>query len=66
MIDVDVPTVDRRLEFGRRAFDCLDTRRFYWEEKYEYGIYRDDQGYARDLDGHTIRVHNRDIRRLLE
>ncbi|KAF3559667.1 hypothetical protein F2Q69_00013868 [Brassica cretica] len=66
MIDVDVPTVDRRLEFGRRAFDCLDTRRFYWEEKDEYGIYRDDQGYARDLDGHTIRVHNRDIRRLLE
>ncbi|KAF3560594.1 hypothetical protein DY000_02012460 [Brassica cretica] len=44
----------------------LMTQRFYWEEKDEYGIYRDDQGYARDLDGHTIRVHNRDIRRLLE
>ncbi|KAF2572716.1 hypothetical protein F2Q70_00001461 [Brassica cretica] len=44
----------------------LMTQRFYWEEKDEYGIYRDDQGYARDLDGHTIRVHDRDIRRLLE
>ncbi|KAF2550048.1 hypothetical protein F2Q68_00034857 [Brassica cretica] len=39
----------------------IDKRRFYWEEKDEYGIYRDDQGYARDLDGHTIRVHNRDL-----
>ncbi|KAF3530609.1 hypothetical protein DY000_02040832 [Brassica cretica] len=66
-IDVDVPTsVDRRPKFGRRAFDLLGTRRFYWEEKDEYGIYRVDQGYARDLDGHTIRVHNRDFRRLLE
>ncbi|KAF2613337.1 hypothetical protein F2Q70_00012072 [Brassica cretica] len=32
----------------------------------EYGIYRDDQRYARDVDEHTIRVHNKDIRRLLE
>ncbi|KAF2556048.1 hypothetical protein F2Q68_00016585 [Brassica cretica] len=66
-IDVDAPTsVDRMPEFGRRAFDLLGTRRFYWEGKDEYGIYRDDQGYARDQDGHTIHVHNRDIRRLLE
>ncbi|KAF3578710.1 hypothetical protein DY000_02031437 [Brassica cretica] len=66
-IDVDVPTsVDRRPEFGIRAFDLFGTRKFYWEEKDEYGIYRDDQGYARDVDGHTIRVHNKDIRRLLE
>ncbi|KAF2542930.1 hypothetical protein F2Q68_00030905 [Brassica cretica] len=29
-IDIDVPTsVDRRPEFGRRAFDLLGTRRFY-------------------------------------
>lgn len=44
----------------------MGTRRFYWEEKDEYGIYRDDQGYTRYLDGHTIHVHNRDIRRILE
>ncbi|KAF3560143.1 hypothetical protein F2Q69_00012611 [Brassica cretica] len=66
-IDVDVPTsVDRRPEFGRRAFDIYGTRKFYWEEKNEYGVYIDDQGYARDPEGHTIRVNNRDIRRLLE
>ncbi|KAF2589797.1 hypothetical protein F2Q70_00038543 [Brassica cretica] len=61
-IDADIPTsVDRRPEFGRRAFDLFGTRKFYWEEKDEYG-----QGYARDVDGHTIRIHNKDIRRLLE
>ncbi|KAF3575859.1 hypothetical protein DY000_02029697 [Brassica cretica] len=66
-IDVDVPTsVDRQPEFGRRAFDFNGTRRFYWEEKDQYGVYRDDRVFARDLDGHTIPVHNKDIRRLLE
>ncbi|KAF3604724.1 hypothetical protein F2Q69_00033512 [Brassica cretica] len=29
-------------------------------------VYRDDREFARDLDGHTIPVHNKDIRRLLE
>ncbi|KAF3596321.1 hypothetical protein DY000_02022994 [Brassica cretica] len=66
-IDVDISTsVDRRPEFGRRAFDLFATRKFYWEEKDEYGIYRYDQGYARDVDVQTIRVHNKDIIRLLE
>ncbi|KAF3568148.1 hypothetical protein DY000_02015496 [Brassica cretica] len=42
-IYVDVPTsVDRRPEFGRRAFDSHGTRKFYWEEKNEYGVYRDE------------------------
>ncbi|KAG2251027.1 hypothetical protein Bca52824_081163 [Brassica carinata] len=35
-------------------------------EKDEYGVYRDGRRYAIDLDGHTIPVHNKDIRRLLE
>ncbi|KAF3514408.1 hypothetical protein F2Q69_00005954 [Brassica cretica] len=66
-IDVDIPTsVDRQPEFGIRAFDFHGTRRFYWEEKNEYGVYRDDRRYTRDLDGHTIPVHNKDSRRLLE
>ncbi|KAF3546284.1 hypothetical protein DY000_02008269 [Brassica cretica] len=66
-INVDVPTsVDRQPEFGRRAFYCHGTRKFYWEEKDQYGVYRDEQGYARDLDGNTIRLHNMDIRRVLE
>ncbi|KAF2581010.1 hypothetical protein F2Q68_00005114 [Brassica cretica] len=57
--------IDKRFN-QRRAFDLFGTTKFYWEEKDEYGIYIDDQGYARDVDGHTIRVHNKDIRRLLE
>ncbi|KAF2561611.1 hypothetical protein F2Q70_00016878 [Brassica cretica] len=40
--------------------------KFYLEEKDEYGVYRDDREFAIDLDGHTIPVHNKDIRRLLE
>ncbi|KAF2538177.1 hypothetical protein F2Q70_00003131 [Brassica cretica] len=66
-IDVDVPTsVDRQPEFGKRAYDLYGNMKFYWEEKGEYGVYRDDRRHARDLDGCTIPVHNKDIRRLLE
>ncbi|KAF2575035.1 hypothetical protein F2Q70_00002759 [Brassica cretica] len=46
--------------------DKLDNQKFYWEEKDEYGVYKDDREFSRDLDGHTIPVHNKDIRRLLE
>ncbi|KAF3589607.1 hypothetical protein F2Q69_00029440 [Brassica cretica] len=45
---------DRHPEFGRRAFDSHCTRKFYWEKKDQYGVYKDEQGYARDLDGNTI------------
>ncbi|KAF3557945.1 hypothetical protein F2Q69_00012363 [Brassica cretica] len=63
-INIDVPTVTRH--FSRRAFYPYGNRKFYWEEKDEYEVYRDDREFARDLDGHTIPVHNKDIRRLLE
>ncbi|KAF3607577.1 hypothetical protein DY000_02047832 [Brassica cretica] len=66
-IDVAVPTsINRPPKFGRRAYDLYGNMKFYWEEKDEYGVYRDDRRYARDLDGNTIRLHNTDIRRLLE
>ncbi|KAF2594419.1 hypothetical protein F2Q70_00043363 [Brassica cretica] len=66
-IDIAAPTsVARQPGFGRRAYDLYGNRKFYWEEKDEYGVYRDDRRYARDLDGNTIRLHNIDIRRLLE
>ncbi|KAF3565759.1 hypothetical protein DY000_02015859 [Brassica cretica] len=66
-IDIAIPTsIDRKPEFCRRAFDSHGTRRFYWEENDQYGVYRDEQGYTRDLDGNTIRFHNTDIRRVLE
>ncbi|KAG5398139.1 hypothetical protein IGI04_019953 [Brassica rapa subsp. trilocularis] len=41
-------------------------QRFHWEEKDEYGVYIDDQGHAKDVDGHIIRVSKDDIRSLLE
>ncbi|KAF3582084.1 hypothetical protein DY000_02030531 [Brassica cretica] len=65
---IDAPSsIDRRPEFGKRAsYDRDGTRRFHWEEKDEYGVYRDDQGHARDIDGHIIRVSKDDIRSLLE
>ncbi|KAF3497857.1 hypothetical protein DY000_02053905 [Brassica cretica] len=56
----------RQPKFCRSAFDSHGTRKFYLEEKDEYGIYRDEHGYARDLDGNTIRLHTTDIRRVLE
>ncbi|KAF2535317.1 hypothetical protein F2Q70_00004689 [Brassica cretica] len=56
----------RRLEFGRRAFDPFGIRKYYWEEKDEYGVNRDDQGCARDVDGHIINVSKEDIRKLME
>ena len=66
-IDIAIPTlIDKQPEYCRRAFDSHGTRRFYWEEKVQYGVYRDEQGYARDLNGNTIRLHNTDIRRVLE
>ncbi|KAF3534930.1 hypothetical protein DY000_02041366 [Brassica cretica] len=66
-IDINPPSsIDRRPEFGKRAYDRDGTRRFHWEEKDEYGVYRDDQGHARDVDGYIIRVSKNDIRSLLE
>ncbi|KAF2574513.1 hypothetical protein F2Q70_00004204 [Brassica cretica] len=66
-IDIDVPSsIDTRPEFGRRSYDRDGTRRSHWAEKDEYGVYRDDQGHARDVDGHIIRVSKDDIRSLLE
>ncbi|KAF3565095.1 hypothetical protein DY000_02014433 [Brassica cretica] len=64
--EFDVPKVARQPEFGKRAYDLYGNRKFYWEEKDEYGIYRNDHEFARDLDGHTIPVHTKDIRRLQE
>ncbi|KAF3555085.1 hypothetical protein F2Q69_00013720 [Brassica cretica] len=66
-IDIgDLTSIDRRPEFGKRAYDHDGSRRFHWEEKDEYGVYKDDHGHPRDVDGHIIRVSKDDIRYLLE
>ncbi|KAF2617659.1 hypothetical protein F2Q68_00039314 [Brassica cretica] len=41
-------------------------QKFYWEENDEYGVYRDDQGCARDVDGNIINVSKDDIKKLME
>ncbi|KAF2589798.1 hypothetical protein F2Q70_00038542 [Brassica cretica] len=60
------PSIDRCSEFCKRAFDLFGTRKFYWEEKDKYGVYRDKQGRARDVDGHIINVSKEEIRKLIE
>ncbi|KAF3588342.1 hypothetical protein F2Q69_00029393 [Brassica cretica] len=67
LIDNDIPTsIHRQPEFGKRAYDRDGIRKFHWEQKDEYEVYRDDHGHARGVDGHIIHVSKDDIRNLLE
>ncbi|KAF3526777.1 hypothetical protein F2Q69_00045967 [Brassica cretica] len=50
---------------GNWAIQSLEQEILLGREE-EYGIYRDDREFSRDLDRHTIPAHNKDIRRLLE
>ncbi|KAF2585400.1 hypothetical protein F2Q70_00037260 [Brassica cretica] len=66
-IDRDGPTsIDTRYEFGNCAFDMYGARKFTWEQRDEYGVYRDECGHARGLAGEMIPVTKDDIRKLLE
>ncbi|KAG5397647.1 hypothetical protein IGI04_019461 [Brassica rapa subsp. trilocularis] len=65
--DKDDPTsIDRRYEFGYRAFDMYGARKFTWERRDEYGVYRDECGHAQGVAGEMIPVTKDDIRKLLE
>ncbi|KAG5388529.1 hypothetical protein IGI04_030070 [Brassica rapa subsp. trilocularis] len=56
-IDIDEPTsIDRRYECGNRAFDMYGARKFTWEQRDEYGVYRDERGHARGAAGEMIPV----------
>ena len=61
-----LPSIDRRYECGRRAYDSFGTKKFRWEEKNEYGVYRDESGHARSAPGDIIHVTKDDIRKVLE
>ncbi|KAG5414496.1 hypothetical protein IGI04_002063 [Brassica rapa subsp. trilocularis] len=66
-IDKDEPTsIDRCYEFGNRAFDMYGARKFTWERRDEYGVYRDECGHARGVAGEMIPVTKDDFRKLLE
>ena len=57
------PSIDRRYEFGHRAYDIYEARKFKWEQKDEY---RDEFGYARSVAGEMILVTMDNIRKILE
>ncbi|CDY08699.1 BnaC03g54830D [Brassica napus] len=56
----------RRYECGRRAYDSYGARKFRWEQKDEYGVYRDESGHARSMAGEMIPVTKDNIRKILE
>ncbi|KAF3510425.1 hypothetical protein F2Q69_00006431 [Brassica cretica] len=60
------PSIDRRYEFGHRAYDIYEARKFRWDPKDEYGVYRDESGYARSVAGEMIPVTKDNIRKILE
>ncbi|KAF3612243.1 hypothetical protein DY000_02048824 [Brassica cretica] len=60
------PSIDRRYECGRRAYDIYGDRKFSWEQRDEYGVYRDESGYARSVAGEMIPVTKDNIRKILE
>lgn len=59
-------SIDRRYECGRRAYDSYGARKFRWEQKDEYGVYRDESGHARSTTGDMIPVTKDDSRKILE
>ncbi|WZY72266.1 hypothetical protein YC2023_004506 [Brassica napus] len=66
-IDMDEPTsIDRRYECGSCAFDMYGARKFIWEQRDEYGVYRDERGHARSAAGEMIPVTKDNIRKILE
>ncbi|KAF3567104.1 hypothetical protein DY000_02014711 [Brassica cretica] len=58
--------IDGLFEFGKRAYDFSGNKIFKWERRDEYGVYRDEHGYARAPDGRIIHVSKKDIREILE
>ena len=59
------PSIDKWYEFGQRGYDPDIKSVFHWEKKDEYGVYRDEHGYARAPDRRIIHVSREDIRDIL-
>ena len=54
-------SIDGLLANGQRVYDQNGQRRFHWEAKDEYGVYRYEHGYAQVVDGSAILVSKEDI-----
>ncbi|KAF3531546.1 hypothetical protein DY000_02039280 [Brassica cretica] len=65
---IRISEADRREAIDREIQELIDRakKKFYWEAKDEYGVYRDDKGCTRDMDGHIINVSKEEIRKLME
>ncbi|KAF3582249.1 hypothetical protein DY000_02031580 [Brassica cretica] len=61
-----LPSIDSHYECGRHAYDSYGARKFRWEQKNEYGVYRDQSGHARSVAGEMIPVTKDNIRKILE
>ncbi|KAG2298660.1 hypothetical protein Bca52824_035132 [Brassica carinata] len=48
-------------EFARRAYR-YGIKKLFWEQKDEYGVYRDGSGFARGSDGDIINASKEDIK----
>ncbi|KAF3532751.1 hypothetical protein DY000_02042923 [Brassica cretica] len=59
-------SIDRRYECGNRTFDMYGARKFTWEQRDEYEVYRYECGHARGVAGEMIPVTKDNIRKLLE
>lgn len=59
-------SIDRLPNFGKRAYNHDGMKRFKWESRDEYGVYRDEQGYTRAIDGRIIHASKADIKAFLE
>ena len=60
------PSIDGQFEFGQRAYDSSNNKLFLWERRDEYGVYRDEHGYAQAHEGTIIYVSKEDIIHILE
>ncbi|KAF3554333.1 hypothetical protein F2Q69_00012636 [Brassica cretica] len=64
-----ISEAERREAIDREIHESIDRAKkkpFDWEDKDEYGVYRDDLGCTRDMDGHIINVSKEEIRNIME
>ncbi|KAF2572331.1 hypothetical protein F2Q70_00004572 [Brassica cretica] len=60
------PSIDGHNEFRKRAYYYISIKKIQWETRDEYGIYRDEHGHARAVDGRIIHVSRKYIMEIME
>lgn len=62
----DPPSINMHFESGNRVYNRNGVRRFEWEQKDEYEVYRDEDRYTWGGDVSIINISKNDIRVILE